>query len=70
VKTLDQQPNDPGTPSADRHFCTAREFAERTGLSYTTVLRLIKRKKLRCLPYCRHKRIPPSELLRWEKGEF
>jgi excisionase family DNA binding protein len=51
-------------------FFTAREFSERTNLSYVTVLRLIKRKKLKCLPHCRHKRIPTSELTRWQTGEF
>ena len=49
---------------------TAREFGARVGLSYQTILRLIKRRKLKCLPYSRHKRIPVSELSRWERGEF
>lgn len=51
-------------------FYTAREFGVRANLSYQTVLRLIKRRKLKCLPYSRHKRIPTSELERWERGEF
>ena len=51
-------------------FLTARDFAARTALSYQTVLRLIKRGKIRSLPFCRHKRIPAAELARWQRGEF
>ena len=51
-------------------FISPREFAERTALSYATILRLIKRKKLKCVPYLRHKKIPIGELHRWERGEF
>lgn len=51
-------------------FYTAREFATAVNLSYGTVLRLLKRGKLKCLPHCRHKRIPASELDRWIKGDF
>lgn len=51
-------------------FYTAREFASKVNLSYQTVLRLLKRKKIKCLPHCRHKRIPASELDRWRRGEF
>jgi excisionase family DNA binding protein len=51
-------------------FYTAREFGARTKLSYATVLRLLKRKKLKSLPHCRHKRIPASELERWQQGNF
>lgn len=47
---------------------TARQFAEKVSLSYETVLRLIKRKKLRCLPHTRHKRIPATELDRFLKS--
>ena len=51
-------------------FYTASEFAAKTGISYGSVLRLIKRKKLKCLPHLRHKKICASELERWERGEF
>jgi len=51
-------------------FYTAQEFAEKTRQSYQTVLRLITRGKIKCNPYCRHKRIPKSELERWKRGEF
>jgi excisionase family DNA binding protein len=51
-------------------FYTAREFAALVNLSYPTVLRLIARKKLRVLPYSRHKRIPAVELENWRRGEF
>ena len=57
-------------PEPSQTFLTAREFASRVGLSYSTVLRLLKRGKIRCLPHCRHKRIPLTELARWERGEF
>ena len=56
----------PGEPA----FYTAREFALKTNLSYQTVLRLIERKKLKCMPFCRHKRIPASELERWKNAQF
>lgn len=55
---------------ANRAFYTAREFAAEVDLSYETILRLLKRKKLKCLPHCRHKRIPASELERWRRGDF
>lgn len=57
-------------PQPTPPFLTAREFAAEVQLSYETILRLLKRKKLKCLPHCRHKRIPASELERWRKGEF
>lgn len=49
---------------------TATQFAKAAQLSYATVLRLLKRKKLSCLPHCRHKRIPVTELERWKLGDF
>lgn len=58
------------SPDEQREFYTAQEFAGATKLSYQTVLRLIKRGKIKANPYCRHKRIPPSELARWQRGEF
>ena len=70
MKSLDQDPIDDGAPLPSRAFYTAREFGARVGLSYQTVLRLIQRRKLKCLPYSRHKRIPVSELYRWERGDF
>ena len=67
---MNSNPTDACSPEPGRAFYTAREFGARANLSYQTVLRLIKRHKLKCLPYSRHKRIPVSELSRWERGEF
>ena len=58
------------TSAGEPAFYTAQEFAALTNLSYQTVLRLIERKKLKCMPFCRHKRIPASELERWKNGQF
>ncbi|MEI7822795.1 MAG: helix-turn-helix domain-containing protein [Verrucomicrobiota bacterium] len=48
---------------------TARQTAETLGVSYPTVLRLIKRNKLKCLPL-RRKLIPRSELERFLAEEL
>jgi excisionase family DNA binding protein len=61
------QPQDLNGPC---EFLTARELAAETKLSYPTILRLIKRGKIKANPHCRHKRIPVSELERWKRGEF
>jgi excisionase family DNA binding protein len=65
---LQQPMQPPDSPTST--FYTALEFATAVNLSYPTVLRLLKRKKLKCLPHCRHKRIPASELERWQRGDF
>ena len=70
MNPLDQHSPAKDSPDSEKTFFTAREFGTRANLSYQTVLRLIKRRKLKCLPYSRHKRIPVSELERWERGEF
>src|SRR5438105_4228611 len=51
-------------------FLTTTEFAAKTKLSRTTIYRLIARRKLKAIPFCRHKRIPLSEYERWKRGEF
>lgn len=56
------------TPEGPASTLTAREFAAAINLSYGTVLRLIKRRKIRCLPL-RHKRIPRTELERFLREE-
>jgi excisionase family DNA binding protein len=56
--------------NTDATFYTAHQFAAKVNLSYPTILRLLARKKLKCIPYSRHKRIPSSELARWESGDF
>jgi excisionase family DNA binding protein len=48
---------------------TAKEVAVAINASYTSILRLIQRKKLRCLPL-RHKLIPRAELERFLKEEI
>jgi hypothetical protein len=55
-------------PSSEPHTFTAREFGAAIGASYQTVLRLIKRNKIKCLPL-RHKLIPRSELDRFLREE-
>ena len=44
---------------------TAEEVAEILRVEYKTVLRLIERGVLKCLPAIRHKRIPEAELNRY-----
>jgi excisionase family DNA binding protein len=48
---------------------SARESAKLLGVSYPTLLRLIKRKKLKCLPL-RHKFIPRAEIQRFLRDEL
>ena len=48
---------------------TAREAAVALNVSYPTVLRLIKRRKLKCLPL-RHKLIPRAEIERFLRDEL
>jgi excisionase family DNA binding protein len=45
--------------------CSTREAAGLLGVSDHTIFRLIKRGKLRALPFIRHKRIPRSEIERF-----
>lgn len=47
---------------------TARDSAAKLGVCYATVLRLLKRGKLKCLPL-RHKRIHKAELERFLREE-
>lgn len=51
-------------------FLTPAEFATATKLSRVTIYRLLARGKLKSVPHLRIKRIPRSELARWERGEF
>ena len=55
-------------PFAPPETYTARQSAEVLNVSYETVLRLIKRRKLKCLPL-RHKLIPRAELERFLREE-
>lgn len=55
--------------SENPQFYTAREAASRLRVSYETVLRLIKRRKLKCLPL-RRKLIPSTELERFLREEI
>lgn len=52
-------------PNPQPLFYTARQFAAIVGVSYPTVLRWLKRNKLRALPLCRYKKIPHTELKRF-----
>lgn len=44
---------------------TMAETAEILGVSYITIHRLLKRGKLRCIKWLRHKLIPASEIERF-----
>ena len=50
---------------APKLLLTVRDCAALASLSEKTILRLLQRKKLRCLSSIRHKRIPASELARF-----
>jgi excisionase family DNA binding protein len=54
----------------DKLLYTVRECANLTSLSEKTILRLIQRRKLRCLSSTRHKRIPASELARFIRDDL
>jgi len=56
-------------PENDGKPLTARECAAVLNISYQSLLRLIKRRKLRCLPL-RHKLIPRPELERFLREEI
>jgi excisionase family DNA binding protein len=56
--------------AADTEFLTVKQFASETQLSTATVYRLVSRGKLRSVPDLRHKRIPRSELKRWQRCDF
>ena len=45
--------------------CSIAEAAAIVGVSYHTIYRLLKRGKLRSIPFIRHKRIPRVELERF-----
>jgi excisionase family DNA binding protein len=53
-----------------KQFFTVRDCATITALSEKTILRLLKRGKLRCITSIRHKRIPATELARFIREDL